>query len=105
MNKKYTDIELNKILQDCTTNTVEPFDTLILAMVNRLVHIPTSDEVCVALGEYLEVKVEYDIEDNMFYSEGVWGISLCGKNIDFDDLSLPPHLITMIGKFYEEATE
>lgn len=57
---------------------------------------PTADEICKAL------RCDYDKEHNMFYNEGEWGILLRDGKLDLDDLMLAPHLITMIGRFYEE---
>lgn len=66
---------------------------------------PTADELCKALSEQLKLKVSYSakqfyykIENTeciMFvtetYGDGLWSINEY----------IPPHLITMIGRFYE----
>ena len=60
---------------------------------------PTEKEVCEALGEYLGAKVEYDRIQRTFVvsnGDGTW------KTIDIlYDLKDKPHLITLIGRFYE----
>lgn len=70
-----------------------------------VLHTPTVDELCKALSEQLKQKVSYgakqfyykieNTECVMFvtetYGDGLWSINEY----------LPPHLITMIGRFYE----
>ena len=76
---------------------------------------PTSDEVCKALSEYLDRQVLKDVDDNFYYSEhrqiGVVDEIVCGygwehehKTITFE-FDLPPHLITLIGRFYQGVKE
>lgn len=66
---------------------------------------PTADEVCKALSEQLKQKVSYSAEQFYYtientecimfvtetYGDGLWSINAY----------LPPHLITLIGRFYE----
>ena len=76
---------------------------------------PTVEEVCAALSEYLEREVKISKEKSFYYSQ----ISHCGEvdeiicgygwedthyTIGFE-IDLPPHIITMIGKFYESLEE
>lgn len=63
---------------------------------------PTSEEVCEVLSEYFIDK--YICVDNKFYNYGgnepkavIYKIE-CGVVIKY---ALPPHLITLIGRFYE----
>ena len=58
---------------------------------------PTADEVCKALGEHYDRKVKYiNKRFRRFYSN-------CDRNeiIDLQSLIRFPHLITLIGRFYE----
>lgn len=70
---------------------------------------PTEQEVCEALGEYLKRDVKYDgeyfyySEEKRYYGECdeiICGWSYSPKELSFEK-NLPPHLVTMIGKFYE----
>ena len=69
---------------------------------------PTADEVCEALSEFYGKKVIYVADVKKFAYEGVDGwqeICYFGKNFKGDvirfSFRLPPHLITLIGWFYE----
>ncbi len=69
---------------------------------------PTADEVCEALSEFYGKKVIYVADVKKFAYEGVDGwqeICYFGKNFKGDvirfSFRLPPHLITLIGRFYE----
>lgn len=61
---------------------------------------PTADEVCKALSEFIDREVTYDDAKKDFVDE-------CRNSVEhflFDSYHLkniPPHLITMIGRFYE----
>lgn len=76
-----------------------------LTELEALKRYPTADEVCEALSEYhLFDMVEYDKKTQTFYS----GDNICYMGIDYQDkpiiifdYELPPHLITLIGRFYE----
>jgi len=64
---------------------------------------PTQDEVCKALSEYLPHlnEITYNKKTKCFENDGYSDIL---NNILFDCNyieDLPPHLITMIGRFYE----
>ncbi len=66
---------------------------------------PTADEVCKALSEQLKEKVSYGVKEFYYkientecvmfvietYGDGLWSINSY----------LPPHLITLIGRFYQ----
>ena len=68
---------------------------------------PTAKEVCEALSKlignaYYENKIFY--ENELKIEEICYLARDMGKNIDiivFNNYSLPPHIITMIGRFYE----
>jgi predicted phosphoribosyltransferase len=60
---------------------------------------PTDDEVCKALSEHYHIKVEYDKRFKQFESEHTWYAELRDGLLYIDEL--PPHLITLIGRFYE----
>ena len=73
---------------------------------------PTADEVCEALSEFYGKKVIYVADVKKFAYEGVDGwqeICYFGKNFKGDvirfSFSLPPRLITLIGRFYEGLEE
>ena len=72
---------------------------------------PTVEEVCEALSQFYKEQVSYsnDRHNHMFYFEksrlGI--VMLLFENINFirgdyhKTNNLPPHLITLIGRFYE----
>ena len=64
---------------------------------------PTEDEVIKALSEYLplESNYYYDREKRYFGNTDLTIICLMPKGKLYIAYMLPPHLITMIGKFYE----
>lgn len=67
---------------------------------------PTEEEVCKALREELECKV-FISTDNIIQirrneeTKENYCIELWDGQVDFDSITLPPKLITMIGRFYE----
>ena len=84
-------------------------------MVIKALTPPTEDEVCKALSEYLEREVKISKEKSFYYSQishyGEVDEIICGYSwedthytIGFE-IDLPPHIITMIGKFYESLEE
>lgn len=64
---------------------------------------PTQEEVCEALSDYLGENVLFDRVIRMFiyYPNKFITTSNKGYNIYSIQMTLPPHLITMIGRFYE----
>jgi hypothetical protein len=82
-----------------------------LTKLEELKRYPTADEVCKALGEYLERTVKMDIDNTFYYSDknklGEYDEIICGYGWEHKhhtvgfDMDLPPHLITLIGRFYE----
>ena len=64
---------------------------------------PSEEEVCKALSEWLEVKVEYIKHSKSFYTvEDKQIARYIDKNIGMViRCNLPPHIITMLGQFYE----
>ena len=67
---------------------------------------PTADEVSKALSEYLKCEVRYD--DETFIANRIEHIIVYKSNmlkgLKFEYV-LPPHLITMIGQFYEAQND
>lgn len=63
---------------------------------------PTSDEVCEALSDYYGIEVVYDKQFKEF-RKGFRVVAYPRENIynEFDLLGIPPHLITLVGRFYE----
>jgi hypothetical protein len=72
-----------------------------LTELEELKRYPTADEVCEALSEYYHYEVEYSKRDMTFESELSWYACFKDGVIDFGGDKLPPHLITLIGRFYE----
>lgn len=69
---------------------------------------PTEQEVCEALGEYLERKVTYNASYQSFNDliDGKWmRIATLTRGKVSITLYLPPHLITLISRFYEKESE
>lgn len=77
----------------------------------ELKRYPTSEEVCEALSEYIKRPIEYYAVAKQFLircSNGYHEIARLHGNgeISFDiTYCLPPHLITLIGRFYEGVGE
>ncbi len=72
--------------------------------IERALTPPTADDVCKALSEYFGFSFYY--QDNFFYrSDGIkyiYPLKVSGfTEIQLYDGHLPPHLITLIGRFYE----
>jgi hypothetical protein len=71
---------------------------------------PTADEVCKALSDWINTidfypprKVYYD-DKKVSFEVGKYEPSICYKDderIWFNWFRFPPHLITLIGRFYE----
>mgnify|MGYP001252692458 CR=1 FL=1 len=95
------------------TNSHEPFEADI-EVLRKALTPPTSDEVCKALSEYLKRDVKINSDKAFYYSEerqyyGECDEIICGYGwedgcISFE-IDLPPHLITLIGRFYEGVKE
>ena len=74
---------------------------------------PTADEICKALSEYTKNVVEYYKEDNVFAYEfrfmnedRICIMAGCMDNkVDIGTWNYPPHLIIMLGQFYESLEE
>ncbi len=67
---------------------------------------PTQEEVCKALSDYLGEKMIYLGFDfvNVDITKIAVQFNLKNKNIELY-VELPPHLITMIGRFYENEVQ
>ena len=103
MNKE---LEALKELTNYQCITTEYFNTLVETLEKALTP-PTAEEVCDELSKlignaYYENKIFY--ENELKIEEICYLARDMGKNIDiirFNNYSLPPHIITMIGRFYE----
>ena len=80
-------------------------------IVRKALTSPTSEEVCEALSESVKEKVIYNERDKMFGFINFDGefyelVSLHLSGLDFDDIyNYKPHLLIMLGKFYEGVVE
>ena len=97
MNKELEALR-KKILKNCRCDIkCLEYDNLLKALTP-----PTEDEVCEALSEYSNKKVYYE---NGKFEVGKYEPSICYLQEDnivwFNWFKLPPHIITMIGRFYE----
>lgn len=85
-----------KILRD--------FDDAV-ALLRRALTTPTRGDVCKALSEYYKFKVDY-CDKAFFLTSGFTNVKFCvyeenGRVFINDSYAVPPHLITLIGRFYE----
>ena len=72
----------------------------------ELKRYPTADEVCKALSGWFDEKFYYDVNQKEFYTKALNGqhsvVKLKKNEIHFGGwYTMPPHLITLIGRFYE----
>jgi len=90
------------------------YDTEI-SIVAKALTPPTAEEVCKALSEYLQREVKMDSDNTFYYTEqrqiGECDEIICGYGWENEhhtiafEFDLPPHLITLIGRFYEGLEE
>lgn len=92
-----------------------------LEIIEQALTPPTEEEVCKALSEHLEVPIYYNIPHRYFYYEV---LEISGRNkkeiilttftkrgTNYNDetldirYDLPPHLIILIGRFYEGGSK
>ena len=78
------------------------------AELEKVLTPPTAEEVCMALSDYFGFSYYY--QDNFFHrSDGIkhiYPLKVSGfTEIQLYDGHLPPHLITLIGRFYEGVIE
>ena len=73
--------------------------------IQRVLTPPTADEVCKALSEYYKIEVEYSPLDHTFESAETWYAMYENDFMDLGGERMPPHLITMIGRFYNGIEE
>lgn len=93
------------ILKQFTLGGIYKFDEL--NKIEKALTPPTADEVCEALSEYFDRNVYYESGRFLYRKEEFYnqpfiiaykyksGLVELTKNV------LPPHLITLIGRFYE----
>ncbi len=102
----YTQLQQEVIARQETENSLTQWVADLTNELEALKKTPTADEVIKALSEYESYfgKVNYDASTRRFYSDD----TICYLGIDYQrtpiiifEYDLPPHLITMIGKFYE----
>lgn len=92
---KLLEIEYNKLGYTIDIDSVDVIDLL-----RRSLTPPTADEVCKALSEYLDKNVEYFNIFGFVCDEKVI-ICLFPNNIlSFND-NYPPHIYSIVGRFYE----
>ena len=98
MNKELEALR-EKVFKVCKCDIqCEEYDKLVKALTP-----PTADEVCKALGERFDSDVMFDGEAFVL-NHGDNTMAYCYKSLGDTikiNYALPPHLITMIGKFYE----
>lgn len=109
----FAELALTHLYTEATRNTEDPSDDTELAYhtleealdeLERLKRYPTVDEVCEALSVQLKTSIKigknkHGITFN-YVNTGRTFISL-NYNLINITIQLPPHLITMIGRFYE----
>lgn len=110
MNKELEALELileyvNLDEYDYETKGIRNAETLL----KKALTPPTRDEVCKALSEYYKFKVDY-FDKAFFLTSGFTNVKFCifqenGRVFVNESYAVPPHLITMIGKFYESLEE
>jgi len=107
LSTKQVAIELFNIVSNgkYDTNDLVPyFDRIDKALteLEEIKRYPTADEVCEALSEYFAKETIYDKQFKEF-RKGFRVVANPRENIynEYDLLGLPPHLITLIGRFYE----
>jgi hypothetical protein len=111
MNKELEAI-IRKELEKITYTHYEPKRTEdinnAMNIIKQYLAPPTKEEVCQALSEYLNEPVWFDDKGNIRITTQ-WvtqQIYLKGKYIGINiQVVLPPRLITLIGKFYENEVE
>lgn len=92
-------IQLQRKREEYTSILQMRYD-LLKSELEALKKPPTADEVCKALSEFIDREVTYDDAKKDF----VDGYRNSVEHFLFDSYHLkniPPHLITMIGRFYE----
>ena len=99
-NKKYTDLELNKMLQDATANLEEPYNSLVLAMVDRTVkELQAIENADLSEGERI-LKYIGDIEIGEKY-----GISSIRRSNDYQCAYEDLMIILKKSKLLEEKVK
>ncbi|MCK9470164.1 MAG: hypothetical protein M0Q88_00230 [Bacilli bacterium] len=84
---------------------------LMSAFIEKALTPPTSEEVCKALSDYYNLPVKFYLQHNCFVIVKRYEPIIIveqevkNKNVRFNNKkampALPPHLITLIGRFYE----
>ena len=102
-NRDIANLEMKDIVTGIETWVVPIFEKA-LTKLEELMRYPTADEVCKALIDYFGFGFYY--QDNFFYrSDGIkyiYPLKVSGfTEIQLYDGHLPPHLIILIGRFYE----
>ena len=101
---------VNKILGKESTYSQQD-----MIVVEQALTPPTADEVCKALSECLQREVKMYSDNTFYYTEqrqiGECDEIICGYGWENEhhtiafEFDLPPHLITLIGRFYEGLEE
>jgi|LGOV01.1.fsa_nt_gb hypothetical protein len=87
------------------------YENYVELLYNAIPTPPTEEDVCKALSAYLGEMVRYDKEENSFIACYNDEICCLFKYKDTNklfirfEIPLPPHLITLIGRFYENLED
>ena len=114
MNKVLDDLDFLRYIARLDWSDETPTGQELNEAYQRLLSIltpPTYDEVCEALSEYLQREVKMYSDNTFYYTEqrqiGECDEIICGYGWENEhhtiafEFDLPPHLITLIGRFYE----
>ena len=105
LEKKFETFATTSILVDRNTDWTNLKESMpeLYNEIRQALTPPTTDEVCEALSEYWGNPVNYDEKHNLFemyVGDNIW------KPIEVLRLrEHAPHLITMIGRFYEKEVK
>ena len=104
MNK---DLEALKTITQTNVAIDESVHVEAVRVIEQALTPPTRNEVCKALSDYYKFKVDY-CDKAFFLTSGFTNVKFCvyeenGRVFINDSYAVPPHLITMIGKFYESV--
>ncbi|HKM04429.1 MAG TPA: hypothetical protein VJZ04_07510 [Lachnospiraceae bacterium] len=96
--------ELEELKRYPMAEEVAHYDVFLI--IRKALTPPTADEVCEALSGWFDEKFYYDVNQKEFYTKALNGqhsvVKLKKNEIHFGGwYTMPPHLITLIGRFYE----
>ena len=93
-----------------TSKTIEEAHYDVFPIIRKSLTPPTTDEVCEALSGWFDENFYYDVNQKVFYPMDLKGqhsvVKMKKNEIHFGVwYTMPPHLITLIGRFYEGLEE